>query len=94
MVYKSRSTLPVQFDYNPKHKKQISFEGRREYYLFGLLPKRHEIFLDEEIYQQGFQGMSKIEIDDSLSFKNYMISLFTLGFYTPRNFEIKGFVAE
>lgn len=94
MKYKSRGTLPVSYEYNSKHKRQVMIEGKKEFFMYGFIPNNQEIFIDEEAYHHGISAISKIEIEDSISFKNMMIALFTLGFYTPRNYKITGFSLE
>lgn len=92
--YRSRNRVPVQLDHNPKHNKITEIKGSEEFYLGGFIPRYQEVFIDEVVGKAGYKGMSKITIEDRSTFFNMLISVCTLGFYTPRDYVIRGFTEE
>ena len=49
--FRSNNTVPVSFEGNPKHQKEVSITGARHFYFWGLDPEHHEVFVDDEVRQ-------------------------------------------
>lgn len=91
--FRSKNTIPVTFEGNPKHQKEVSVVGHRHFYFWGLEPQEHEVFIDEEIRKAGHDSMSKVVIYEQKNPQDMLISLLTLGLYLPRGFTITGFTS-
>lgn len=89
--FRSKNTIPVSFEGNPKHRKEISVVGHRSFYFWGLEPDEHEVFVDEEVRKAGHDGISKVVIYEQKNPQDILISFLTFGLYLPRGFTITGF---
>lgn len=89
--FRSNNSVPVSFEGNPKHQKEVSIVGHRDFYFWGVEPDEHEVFIDEEVRKAGFDGISKLIIYEHKNPQDILISFLTLGFYLPRGYTITGF---
>lgn len=89
--FRSNNTVPVSFEGNPKHQKEVSIVGHRDFYFWGVEPDEHEVFIDEEVRKAGFDGISKLIIYEHKNPQDILISFLTLGLYLPRGYTITGF---
>lgn len=91
--FRSNNSVPVTFDGNPQHKKEVTITGKRDFYFWGVEPEEHEVFIDEEVRKAGYDGMSKLIIYEQKNPQDMLISFLTLGLYLPRAFTITGFTS-
>lgn len=91
--FRSNNSIPVTFSGNPKHKKEVSIEGIRNFYFWGMDPEHHEVLIDEEVRQAGYDGISKVVIYEQKNPQNNLISFLTFGLYLPRAYTITGFTS-
>lgn len=91
--FRSNNTVPVTFEGNPSHQKEVSIVGHRQFYFWGVEPEEHEVFIDEEVSKAGYDGLSKLIIYEHKNPQDILISFLTLGFYIPRGFTITGFTS-
>jgi hypothetical protein len=91
--FRSNNSVPVSFEGNPKHQKEVVIEGHRYFYFWGLNPEEHVVYLDEEVKKAGHDGISKVIIYEQKNPQDMLISLLTFGLYLPRGFTITGFTS-
>lgn len=91
--FRSNNTIPVTFTGNPAHRKEVSLEGKRDFYFWGAEPDHQEVLIDEEVRKAGYDGISKVVVYEQKSPQENLISFLTLGFYLPRSYTITGFVS-
>jgi hypothetical protein len=91
--FRSNNTIPVSFEGNPKHQKEVSIEGHRYFYFWGVEPEHHEVLIDEEVRKAGYDGISKVIIYEQKNPQDNLISFLTLGLYLPRAWTITGFTS-
>lgn len=89
--FRSNNSIPVSFEGNPKHQKEVSIVGHRHFYFWGLNPEYHEVFVDEEVRKAGYDGISKLIIYEQKNPQDMLISFLTFGLYLPRGYTITGF---
>lgn len=94
IVYKSKNRIPLNFESKKNETEELIVTGSKEFYLGGFVPKYHEVYVDEEVLAKGGDSISKLSIEDHLTFKNYIVAILTLGFYTPRTYTIKGYTKK
>lgn len=92
--FRSNNTIPVSFEGNPKHTKEITVLGQRKFYFWGLDPEHHEVFIDDEVRKAGHEGISKLIIYEHKNPQDTLISFLTFGLYMPRAYTITGFSSE
>lgn len=91
--FRSKNSIPVSFEGNPKHQKEISIVGHEKFYFWGTDPDEKEVFIDEEVRKAGYDGISKLVIYEHKNPQDILISFLTLGFYIPRGYTITGFAS-
>lgn len=91
--FRSNNSVPVSFEGNPNHRKEISIVGHRHFYFWGVEPDHHEVFIDEEVKSAGYDGLSKAVIYEQKNPQDILISFLTLGIYLPRGYTITGFTS-
>lgn len=89
--FRSNNSIPVSFEGNPKHQKEVSVVGHRHFYFWGTNPEHHEVFIDEEVRKAGYESISKLIIYEHKNPQDILISFLTLGLYMPRGYTITGF---
>lgn len=89
--FRSNNSIPVSFDGNPKHQKEVSVTGHRHFYFWGVDPEHHEVFIDEEVRKAGYDSISKVIIYEQKNPQDILISFLTFGLYMPRAWTITGF---
>ena len=91
--YRSQNSIPVSFEGNPKHRKEISIVGHRHFYFWGLEPEEQEVFIDEEVKKAGYDSISKVVIYEQKNPQDTLVSVLTFGLYVPRGYTITGFTS-
>jgi hypothetical protein len=91
--YRSKNSIPVSFEGNPKHQKEVTITGHKHFYFWGVEPEQHEVFIDEEVRKAGYDGISKLIIYEQKNPQDILISFLTLGFYLPRGYTITGYAS-
>ncbi len=91
--FRSNNSVPVSFEGNPKHQKEVSIAGQKNFYFWGTDPEHHEVFIDEEVRNAGYDGISKVIIYENKNPQDILISFLSLGLYLPRAYTITGFTS-
>lgn len=87
----STNDIPISFETNKSHTKKIKFTVDRPFYLWGLLPEKQVVKVDEEFKRRGIDSASEFEIHEANQSKFAWTSLFTLGMYYEKAYN---FVAK
>lgn len=90
----SGNEIPVTLDKNPKHTKKIRIEGMSKFYFGGIYPKKHDVFIDKEVKDAGYNEISSVVIHEERSFSNSILKFITLGIYIPTEHTIEGYTVE
>lgn len=91
--FRSNNSVPVSFNGNADHRKEVSIEGKRDFWFWGIEPDHQEVFIDEEVRKAGFDGLSKVVVYEQKSPQETLISFITFGFYLPRSYTITGYTS-
>jgi hypothetical protein len=91
--FRSQNSIPVSFEGNPKHRREVSIVGHKQFYFWGLEPEEHEVFIDEEVKKAGYDSISKVIIYEQKNSQDILISFLTFGLYMPRGYTITGFTS-
>lgn len=90
----SSNEIPVTFDKNPKHTKNITVEGKSNFYFGGLYPPKHDVFIDQVVKNAGYKEISGLKIKEERSFGNSLLKFITLGIYIPTAHTFTGYTVE
>jgi hypothetical protein len=91
--FRSNNTVPVSFAGNPGDRKEVTIEGKRDFWFWGIEPDHQEVYIDEEVRKAGYDGLSKVIVYEQKSAQETLISFITFGFYLPRSYTITGFTS-
>ncbi len=89
--FRSKNTIPVTFEGNPGHQKEVNIVGERKFYFWGVKPEHHVVYIDEEVRDAGYDGVSKLIVYEHKSPQDILISFLTFGIFMPRGYTITGF---
>jgi hypothetical protein len=94
IYYKSRGKISVTMDYKGQNQKEVVLNGRKKFYLWGLIPDQHFVYLDEIGDKAGFNSLSSVTIHEPKKFKDMFIALITFGLYIPKEYSILAFTED
>jgi hypothetical protein len=89
--YQSLNKIPVSFEYNPNHTKEVLLKGRKKFYMWGFIPGSHLVYVDQIAYQSGIKEMSGVVIKEDRSVMDRFMSFVTFGMFVPVEYHISGF---
>lgn len=80
----------MTFNQNEDHTENVSVEIKKYFYLWGLLPSRQTVNLDEVFARKGYKEVSSVEIEEIDETSKAMWMIFTFGLYYPNSYLVKG----
>lgn len=89
--YGSDGRIPLYVSPKSDHLEGFVYRGRHRIYLFGNLPPRELIKLDEVVMNLGYESGANLKISEARSFTDWLITLSSFGLYSPLTFEVRGF---
>lgn len=87
---KSKNKFPISFSDEDGYTKEINTSVTKEFFLWGLLPTSHDLYIDEEMADKGYNGLGNLVIAQSNTISNNIWTLLTFGVYWPQTYNIKG----
>ena len=78
----------------PGHHKLRQFEFVADFYLWGLLPTQHLVYLDREFSNQGLMSVANVSIEEYTTFLQSLKTFLSLGIYSVRTFRVAGYGKE
>ena len=89
--YQSNGKIPIFVGNTKKSTDKTSLiKGKKEFYLWGLYPKNHDVFLDEEFGKVGFQKINRFIIEEFQTTIDKLKVFASLGMYIPKRYRIIG----
>ena len=90
----SCSTFKVSFKdraiYNEKKKvEEDGFSIHRELFLWGLIPKNHELDVSEFLKEKGIKEVKGFSVYRESKLEDVIWSILSLGVYTPQTYRLK-----
>ncbi len=89
--FRSNQTIPISFEGNPQHQKEVFIQGRRDFFFWGNDPEFSVVFVDEEVRRAGYPALSKTIIYEHKDPQDILIAFLTLGIYMPKGYTITGY---
>ncbi|MBD66609.1 MAG: hypothetical protein CME62_15460 [Halobacteriovoraceae bacterium] len=87
--FNSTAIIPIKFDENKNHFKNVKYKVTKSFYLWGLLPDTNTVSLDKVFEAKGLSSVSSLEIQEVETFKKAGWMVATLGLYYPQTFLLK-----
>lgn len=92
--FTSRGKVPVKFEADENHQKEVVLHIDKPYYLWGLIPDEHIIYVDEMVDAAGFENVSAVTIKELREGSNILMGIITFGLYIPKTYAIHIFTSE
>lgn len=89
LSFKSYGQFHVNVGPRSFHGDIETYEGERDFYLWGIIPYEHKIYVDDLMKEYDYISVANIEIEEYQTFFNSVLSYLSLGLYVPRNFRVK-----
>lgn len=91
VVFKSNKEIPVFLSPLAAHDEYFKTERAQEFYFFGTIPPTFDIEIDEISRSEGFTSVANMTVTIYQSWADWLKSIFSLGFYTPKTVRVEGF---
>ncbi len=92
--FRQKSTYPVKFTGDPSDTHEVTIAVKKEFLLWGLVPKHDTVYLDQVVEDAGYPSLSKLIIYEKRTTEDILLSIITFGFYVPRTIMITGFTEK
>ena len=89
LTFKSYGEFPIHLGPKKYHGEIEVYEGEKDFYLWGIIPYEHKIYLDTIMKNYDFVSVANLEVEEYQSFGNFVLSTLSLGLYIPRNYRVK-----
>ncbi len=90
--YKSENKIPVFLSTQKDCQKLVQIKGKKHFFLWGLYPKYHEVYLDRLAKQFNYKKIAKIIIEEGKTWDDLLWSFLSVGLYVPNSYSISGLV--
>jgi hypothetical protein len=88
--YRSDGKIPITFHDKIDHTRPFEVTTSKEFYLFGLVPRKHQFYIDAFFSQLGIIDVSRLKIQEYSTPLDNFLTILSLGFYTRRTLILSG----
>jgi len=74
--------------------KVIEVQGEVPFYFWGLVPRKHVVDLETELFEKGAHSPSMVKVGRESTFRSVFYTLVTLGLYVPEPYVISVYSRE
>lgn len=92
--YTSNGAIPTEVYSNDFRTQKASIEGSREFYVWGMVPKKHTVEIDREVLNEGFISIKHVTVEEYQTWGDFIASLCTFGLYIGKSYRISGLVTK
>lgn len=85
----SSSKIDVSMNEREEYTNEVELEVDKEFFLYGLVPSTHTLYIDEILKDAGVDSVSNLQVKKVRKTKNGLWALFTFGLYVPETYVIK-----
>lgn len=86
--YSSENSIPTYISTKNNHHSRIHTIGKKKFYLWGLVPREHTVYVDEELSDAGVLSGSRIEVQEYQSGLDVFLTYISLGLYKSVHYKI------
>lgn len=72
------------------HTKDVSTSVTKEFFLWGLIPKSHDLYVDEAMANRGYDSIANLVVTQKNTTSDVVWSILSFGVYMPQTYQIKG----
>tara|TARA_B100000886_G_scaffold161836_1_gene110343 strand:- start:997 stop:1353 length:357 start_codon:yes stop_codon:yes gene_type:complete len=89
LSFKSYGEYSIFLGPKKGHGEIQEYVGEKDFYLWGVIPFEHTVYIDNVMKEFDFYSIANVEVEEYQSFKNFVLSVLSLGLYVPRNYKVK-----
>ena len=89
LEYASNGITPFKISTSSYSERELEYTGSVDYYFWGMYPPKMSANLEDLAIVQGIDDPTYVSIEHAISNKSLVLSLITLGLYTPVDYKIK-----
>ena len=79
----------VTFTARPGHSEIVEKIYEKQFYLWGLYPKKQTIDIGEVLERKDFSSASSLEVKKQMTLGTFLWPVVSLGFVVPKTFKVK-----
>lgn len=73
-----------------EHGTPVEVVIEKSFYLWGLIPGQHEIYLDQEFQELGAVGVARLSYEQGQTWSQWFLGMISFGFYWPVELRVRG----
>ncbi|MBT3586258.1 MAG: hypothetical protein HN509_15230 [Halobacteriovoraceae bacterium] len=89
--YRTKGNIAAAIAPKNEHKHRVEIKGKKEFYLWGLLPANQVVYVDDEMANAGLISAANIRISEFQTRSDFIYGLISFGMYVPKSYKIVGF---
>lgn len=86
--YTSSNSIPSYISTKDGHHSRTHKVGQKKFYLWGLVPREHTVFVDQELSDVGALSASRIEVEEYQTGLDIFYTYITLGLYKSVHYRV------
>lgn len=87
---KSKNNFPIDFESKDDHTKEVSASVTKQFFLWGLVPKSHDLYVDEAMANRGYDSIGELVVTQKNTTSDIVWTLLSFGMYLPQTYHIQG----
>ena len=88
---RSGGAVNISLGLRDGHSKISEIKGYKDFYLWGLLPRRQLVLLDEEVKEMGHISGANVHFEEYQTLKSKLIGLISLGMWIRKDYRITAY---
>lgn len=89
--FQSKNKINASFNSNYNHRKEVLVSGKKDFYLWGLIPNKHYVDINESLESANINELSRLSIYQERTTADIILTAITFGLYCPSHYYISGF---
>ena len=86
--YTSSNTIPTYIGTNDGHHTRETATGERIFYIWGLVPREHTVYVDKELSDSGVLSASRIDVKEYQTGLDVFLTYISLGLYKSVHYDL------
>jgi hypothetical protein len=86
--YSSSNIIPTYISTKDNHHSKTHQIGKKKFYLWGLVPREHVVYVDQELSDAGTLSASRVEVHEYQTGLDVFLTYISLGLYKSVHYKI------
>lgn len=94
IVFENEGSLPLDLSVDSRHTKLRRYEGKKEFYLWGMIPGKQNISVDKDFLKVGAREISNVTFGQFKTVHDSWMAILSFGLYTPVHYFVQGYSTD